>query len=61
MKAEREQLAFAAARNAEINASIAAVKAERARSFAAARNAEINAAIMASQAQRALRLAMRVG
>jgi outer membrane protein OmpA-like peptidoglycan-associated protein len=49
---------FEGARNAETNASVAAVKAERARTFAAARNAEINASIAAVEAQRALRLAM---
>jgi outer membrane protein OmpA-like peptidoglycan-associated protein len=49
---------FAAARNAEINASMARVAAERARAFAAARNAEINASMAAAAAQRSLRLAM---
>jgi outer membrane protein OmpA-like peptidoglycan-associated protein len=48
---------FAAARNAEITASLAAVTAARERSFAEARNAEINAAMSAYQAERTIRAA----
>ena len=48
---------FAAARNAEINASMAAVQSARAREFAAARNAEINASIAAVEAERARQFA----
>jgi outer membrane protein OmpA-like peptidoglycan-associated protein len=55
-QAERAR-AFAQARNAEINASIAAVEAERRREFAAARNAEINASIAAVKAERIRMLA----
>ena len=43
---------FAAERNAEINASIAAVQVERDRRFAAARNAEVEASILTVQAAR---------
>jgi outer membrane protein OmpA-like peptidoglycan-associated protein len=50
VKTERTR-AFAAARNAEINASLAAVTAERTRAFAAARNAEVNASLAAYNAE----------
>lgn len=51
---------FAKARNAEIDRSIAAVKAERARQFAAARNAEIEQSIAAVEARRSRTLALAV-
>lgn len=49
---------FAAARNAEIEASIARVEAQRARAFAAARNAEIEQSIAAVNAERARAMAL---
>jgi len=48
---------FAAARNAEINASIALSNAAHDRLFAEARNAEINASIAAVETERAIRSA----
>ena len=48
---------FAAARNAEINASIALAAAAHDRLFAEARNAEINASIAAVETERAIRSA----
>lgn len=56
-KAERAD-AFTAARNAEIEASVARVMAERARAFAVARNLEINASVARAQAARTRLLAM---
>ena len=50
---------FAAERNAEINASIAAVQVERDRRFAAARNAEVEASILTVQAARESEFALR--
>lgn len=57
LNAERARK-FAAARNAEIEASMARVKAERERAFAAARNAEINASIARVEDRRASELAL---
>ncbi len=55
-RAERAR-EFAAARNAEINASIALANAARDRRFAEARNVEIDAALSAYRAERMIRTA----
>ena len=55
---EESPAEFARARNAEINASVARVEAERKRAFIAARNAEINQSIAHVEERRADELAM---